>query len=255
MAPLATSVKDHLGPLYSSATALANAVARGRFDVSEPLRLLAQRLKRDLTEPEREEISQGLKVLAEESKLSAAGDDATEFAKNFLGKFNEVVVPAVFRGASLPFDYRSHRALWSLGEEFKLWDTITNHPDYDGTVIYRTATIQLSEDGEKVRALVFDSGLQKTGENFLGKLFAAYQKLQARGRSAHVNALELRAVFCLDNSCQVSVFNRLLQENYTGNDVFTPHFELLQKKPPRKKDQIRAGKRLVGSVLITRGAQ
>ncbi|MBY0461281.1 MAG: hypothetical protein K2V38_28485 [Gemmataceae bacterium] len=255
LAPLATSVKDHVGTSYSSASVLASAVAKGRFDVAEPLRLLAQRMKRDLTGAEREEISQGLRTLAEESKLSAAGDDATEFAKNFLGKFNEVIIPAVFRGVGLPFDYRSHRALWSLGEEFKLWDTITGHPEHDGTVIYRTATIRLTEDGEGVAALVFDSGLLKTRENFLGKLFAAYQKLQARGRSSHVNALELRAVFCLDNSCQVSVFNALLQDNYTGNDAFTPHFELLQKKPPRKKDQIRAGKRLIGSVLITRGAQ
>jgi hypothetical protein len=77
-------------------------------------------------------------------------------------------------GDGLPFDYRTHRTIWSLGEEFKLWGTITSHPEYNGTVVYRTASIMLTPDKEQV----FDSGLKKTEENFLGKLYAAYQKLQ-----------------------------------------------------------------------------
>ncbi len=60
-------------------------------------------------------------------------EDGTEFAKNFLAKLNDVVVPAVFRSDGLPFDYRTHRTIWSLGEEFKLWGTITSHPDHSGT--------------------------------------------------------------------------------------------------------------------------
>ena len=46
------------------------------------------------------------------------------------------------------------------------------------TVVYRTASIVLSPDKEQVQELVFDSGLKKTGENFLGKLYTAYQKLR-----------------------------------------------------------------------------
>jgi hypothetical protein len=255
VAPVGTSVKDHVGVLYSSASTLADAVALGQFDSSEPLRLLAKRLGRDLTDEEHNEIRGGLEHLAEESKLSASSDDATEFAKNFLSKFNDIVMPAVFRGVGLPLDYRSHRALWSWGEEFKLWGTVTCHPEYDATVVYRTATIRLSESGAKVSSLVFDSGLQNTRENFLGKLFAAYQKLQGIRRSNSVDAWELRAVFCLDNGCQASVFNTLFAEHYMGDDLYTLHFEIQQKKPQRKEDQLRVGQRSVGAVLITRGGR
>jgi hypothetical protein len=253
VAPIVTSVKDHVGVSYSSASVLANAIARGQLDVTEIIRLLGQRLRRELTADEDEEIRQGIGRLAEESKLSAASEDPTEFAKTFLAKLNDVLIPAVFRRDGLPLDYRSLRILWSWGEEFKLWGMTANHPDYDGTVVYRTASIRLSEEGGKVIGLVFDSGLQKTAENFLGKLFAAYQKLQAIRKSNSVNAWELRAVFCLDNRCQRSVFNKLFEENYVGDDAYKLHFESQQRKPPRHEEALRAGQRYVGSVLITRG--
>src|SRR5262249_55726902 len=40
-APLATSVKDHVGAAYASGSALADAVAEGTFNAEEPLQLLA----------------------------------------------------------------------------------------------------------------------------------------------------------------------------------------------------------------------
>src|SRR5207248_636226 len=52
-APLATSAKDHVGAAYASGSDLADAVAEGTFNVEEPVRLLAQRLGRALTDDER----------------------------------------------------------------------------------------------------------------------------------------------------------------------------------------------------------
>jgi hypothetical protein len=260
-APVITSVKDHVGSAYGSASALAKAVAEDKLDIDEMLRLLAQpqRMGRSLSEEETAEIRAGVEKLAKDSKMSALSEDGTEFAKNFVSKLNDVVVPAVFRAEGLPFDYRTHRTIWSLGEEFKLWGTTTSHPDHNGTVVYRTATITLSDDREEVKGLVFDSGPTKTGENFLGKMFATYQKLHAirksSRKSGHVNAWELRAVFCLDNHCQHSVFNRLFEENYRGSDAYSLHFEIQQVKSRVKSpDQVplRAGRRSVGTILMIR---
>ncbi len=251
--PIATSVKDHIGASYGSASALAEAVSAGEFSTEETLRLLAQRLGRALTEEERAEINTGIEKLVKDSKMSATSEDGTEFAKNFLAKVNDVVIPAVFRTDGLPFDYRTHRTIWSLGEDFKLWGTITSHPDYSGTVVYRTASIIMTPDMDQVKELVFDSGLKKTGENFLGKMFAAYQKLQALRKSRFVNAWELRSVFCLDNRCQQSVFNRLFEEHYAGSDSYNLHFEIQQAKS-RHELPLRAGQRSVGTILMTREA-
>ncbi len=251
IAPIATSVKDHIGATYGSGASLATAVAKGDLNIDETIRLLGQRMARELSQEEKSEIKAGLEQLVKDSALSAGNEDGTEFAKNFLAKFNDVVIPAVFRADGLPFDYRTHRTIWSLGEEFKLWGTITSHPEHSGTVVYRTASILLSQDSEQVADLVFDSGLQKTREDFLAKMFTCYQKLQALRKSKFVNAWELRAVFCLDNRCQLSVFNRLFEEHYAGTDEFSLHFEIQQAKS-RHEEPLRAGQRSVGTILMTR---
>ncbi len=243
-----------MGSAYASGSALADAVAVGEFNLEETLRLLAHRMGRALTDDESTEIKTGIEKLVEDSQLSATTEEGTEFAKNFLAKLNDVVVPAVFRADGLPFDYRTHRTIWSLGEEFKLWGTINSHPDYNGTVVYRTASIILTPEKDQVKELVFDSGLKKTGENFLAKMFAAYQKLQALRKSRFVNAWELRAVFCLDNRCQQSVFNRLFERDYAGSDSYNLHFEIQQSKS-RHETPLRAGQRSVGTILMTREAQ
>lgn len=254
VAPIATSVKDHIGAAYGSGSALADAVADGKFNVEDPLRLLSQRMGRALTDEERTEIETGIEKLVDDSKMSAMSEEGTEFAKNFLAKLNEVVVPAIFRADGLPFDYRTHRTIWSLGEEFKLWGTITSHPDYNGTVVYRTASIILTPDKEQVQKLVFDSGLKVIEENFLGKLYAAYQKLQSPRKSNFVSAWELRSVFCLDNRCQQSVFNHQFEKDYAGSSTYHLHFEIQQAKSRHEKP-LRAGQRSVGKILMTKEQQ
>jgi hypothetical protein len=227
------------------------AVAEGQLDIEDTLHLLALRMGSALSEEQTVEIRAGIGKLVKDSHMSAMTDDSTEFAKNFLAKLNDVVVTAIFRPVGLPFDYRTHRTLWSLGQEFKLWATTTSHPDYNGTVIYRTATIALSADCEEVSELIFNSGIAKTSENFLGKLFAAYQKLQVVRKSKYVNAWELRAVFCLDNHCQYGVFNHLLEEHYAGSDIYSLHFEIQQAKSRHEKP-VRVGRRSVGTILMVR---
>jgi hypothetical protein len=250
-APVVTSLKDHLGSAYGSGSALAKAVAEGKLEIDETLRLLAHRMGRALAADETGEIRDGIDKLMRDSALSAMSDDGTDFAKNFLTKVNDIFLTAVFRTTGLPFDYRTHRTIWSLGEEFKLWATTTSHPNYSGTVAFRTSTIVLSDDFEEVKQLSFDFGLVKTGENFLAKMFASYQKLQSIRKSSYVNAWELRAVFCLDNSCQPSVFNRLFEEHYAGSNIYSLHFEIQQWKS-RHAEPLRAGQRSVGTILMTR---
>lgn len=249
LAPVATSVKDHVGSAYGSSAALAAAVAAGSLDVDEMLRLLAQRIGRSLSPEEIAEVRRGIDKLVKESALSAVNDDVADFAKTFLPRLNDVLVPAVLRADGLGFDYRTHRTLWSLGPEFKLWDTTTWHPEHDGTLVFRTATIVLSDDRSEVRQLEFDSGLARTREKFLTKLFAAYQKLQGLRRSNVVSAFELRAIFCFDNRCQQTTFNFLFEESYAGSEDYDLHLEIPQTRSREKP--LRAGKRAVGTIAMT----
>lgn len=247
--PIATSIKDHVGAAYGSGSSLAKAVADGKLDIDETLRLVTRRMGRALSSEESAEIKDGIERLIRDTALSAMNEDGTDFAKNFLAKVNDVVVAAIFRADGLPFDYRTHRTIWSLGEEFKLWGTTTSHPDYNGTVVYRTSTITLTDDLEEIKKLDFDFGLVKTGEDFLAKMFASYQKVQTLRKSDYVNAWELRAVFCLDNNCQKSVFNRLFEEYYAGSNIYSLHYEI-QQSMSRHEEPLRAGKRAVGTILM-----
>jgi hypothetical protein len=61
-------------------------------------------------------------------------------------------------------------------------------------------------------------------------------------------------VFCLDNRCLQSVFNRLFEEHYAGSDTYNLHFEIQQAKS-RKETPLRAGQRSVGTILITKEHQ
>jgi hypothetical protein len=70
-------------------------------------------------------------------------------------------------------DFRVYTAQRTIGRVVG-----ASHPDYGGTVVYRTASNILTPHKEQVKELVFDSGLKKIGENFAAKMFAAHQKLQ-----------------------------------------------------------------------------
>ena len=249
--PVITSLKEHTSSSYSTANLLVGDIAEGRFDTPGLIANVERRIKRPLTTAEKQEISEGITALVDETRLSACSDDPREFAKRFLLKLNDVIVPAVFRSDGLDFDYRTHRMLWALGPTFRLWTGTSSHPEFEGWLVFRTATVSFSVDKAQIVDLTFDSGLRQTEERFLEKLFSAYQKTQGLVGKVNVPAWQLRAIFCYENRCQESVFNRLLESYYVGDNQYQVYMEI-QRQKPKHEEPVRAGNRNVGSVRVTR---
>jgi len=250
-APVFTSVKDHISAAYSEAAALAEDIANGGFRGEDMLAALERRLKRALTADERKEIETGIKALITETQMSAAADDTTAFAKKLLQKANDLVIPVLLTGLGLDCDFRTHRVAWALGQEFLVWCPTTSHPEFEGTVVFRTARLQLSEDGGHVKHIIFDSRASELEQVFLARLFSTYSRLQKTGRPTYVPAWELRAAFCFENSCQPSVFNRLFEQQYARSDGYDLQMEI-QRQRPRFEAPLRAGARNIGSVRVVK---
>lgn len=251
LAPVISSMRDHVADRYSANAVLATDVSKGEFEFASFLSRLSTRLKRTLTNAETDEITRLVEKLVSEARPSALHDDTTRFAKNLLNKLNDITIPAIFRQASLGFDFRTHRTLWSIGQEFRVWAVTRSHPEYDGWLVYLTCTLQLADNQSELADLSFDYGLARTRENFLGKLHAAYQKLSALKSNTFVSAWELRAVFCLENRCQPSVFNKLFGESYTGSGEYELQLEI-QRQKPQHEESLRANNRNVGAVRVVR---
>lgn len=252
LAPVLTSVKEHISSRYSSTTILADDISNGRLDTENLIGSLASRLGRELEQYEKNQILQNLDILVAESQVSSSVDDPSDFAKKFLIKLNEIVIPGIFQSNGLGFDYRTHRTLWTLGQEFLVWWATTSHPAYDGSLIFPTAAIQVSDDGNSINKIVFASGLENTDKDFLSKLYSAYHLLQKLKNLSYVAAWELRSVFCYENRCQPSVFNKLFDKYYTGSKKFRLHLEI-QRSKPRNEKSLLAGKRKIGTVRVTKG--
>lgn len=250
-APVVTSLKDHVSPKYSSALSLVEDILGKSVDVDSFYRLLEQRLKRSLTTNERGELAAGLKALVDEVGLAATSEDPTEFSKKFLLKINDCILPILLKKEGLSFDYRTHRTLWSFGQEWKLWQSTSDHPEHDGRLIYRTATIRLTSSGNRIDRLCFDSGLAKTRENFLDKLYHAYTKVQRMTKSTFSLAWQLRAVFCFDNRCQESVFDRLMEEHYMGSDEYELTLEI-QRQRGQYDRPLRVANRNIGLIRVVK---
>jgi hypothetical protein len=187
--------------------------------------------------------------LLDEVALSATGEEPTEFAKKFLLKINDYILPTLLKKEGLTFDYRTHRTLWSFGQEWKLWQSTSDHPEFDGRLVFKTATIRISKSSDRIDKLVFDSGLAKTKEKFLDKLYNAYLKVQRITKDTYVLAWQLRAVFCFDNRCQESVFHRLMEENYIGSDKYELSLEI-QRQHGQYDRPLRVGNRKIGLVRV-----
>jgi hypothetical protein len=118
-------------------------------------------------------------------------------------------------------------------------------------LIYRTATIELSPDGTQLSRLEFDHGVKQTGENFLGKLFTAYQWLQNKNGTTFVPAWELRAVFCYEHRCQMSVFDKLFDRDYSSAEDYKLHMEI-QRQKLQHESPVRVGTRNIGTVRVVK---
>lgn len=251
VAPVITSMEEHVSPRYRTNTMLVEDVAEQRFETESMLDRVGNRLGRKLDEDERSEIASAIGRFVREAVPSASSDDTTRFAKGFLEKLNGIVIPAVFRKAGMGFDFRTHRALWAIGQEFKLWTVILSHPAYNAWLIIRTSMICLNEQTTALESVSFDYGLKQTGDGFLGKLFTAYQDIQKIKTGTFVAAWELRAVFCATFRCQPTVFNTLLDRSYDGSDEYALQLEI-QRQKPQHETPVRARNRNIGSIRVVR---
>jgi hypothetical protein len=249
-APVLTSVKDHISTAYAEASALAEEISNGEFRGDDMIESLQRRLKRPLSGAEQKEIQQGTKHLITDTRMSATSDEPTVFAKKLLQKVNDLVIPAVLRECGLDLDFRTHRAAWSLGEEFLVWSSTTWHPEYSGSLVFPTATLDVSKDRSKLERVIFRRAADLES-SFLPRLFNAYTKLQKLERGTYVQAWELRAVFCFENQCPPSVFNRLFEQQYARSDGYELHLEI-QRQLPRHETPLRAGARNIGSVRVVK---
>jgi hypothetical protein len=244
-------MRDHVSSRYVSNAELASDIGKGEFEIDSLLNRLSERVQRALLTQEEREIRNEVDRLTVDARPSALSDEMTRFAKNVLNKLNDIIVPALFRNVGLGFDFRTHRTLWAMGEDFKLWAILRSHPKYDGWVIYPTATTELSEDQSRLARLSFDFGLRQTEASFFPKLHSAYQTLKNLKGNTFVPAWELRAVFCFDNKCQPSVFDRLFEDSYGGTADFKLQLEI-QRQKPQHEEPVRAGNRNIGSVRVVR---
>lgn len=249
--PVVTSAKEHVGSRYTSANILVDDVSKKQFDTDSLCANLSRRIQRGLDSGEIAYIREGVWKLLEEWATPATIEEPPLFAKKFLQKLNDVVLPALLRSDGLSFEFKTHQTLWSFGNEWKLWESTAQHPDWDLRIVFKTATINLAQKDRRVEHLAFDSGLDKTRNRFLDKLFAAYQKLQQKGRGTFAIVDELRAVFCLDNACQQSVFDRLVSENYAGSDEYELNMEIFRKSGQHNRP-IRIGNRNIGLIRVVK---
>lgn len=249
--PTITSTERDLSERYARHAVLAEDLAARRLDIDSLIQRLAVRMGSPLSPDQEARLRAATGRLAEDMAVSAALDEPTEFAKNFLTRLNDIVLPVLFEGISLTFDYRTHRAIWDLGTEFRLWWGTSVHPEFDGRIIFRTATIQPAPDLGTSVEFTFDSGLEALRPDFLSRLFSAYQDLQRRDGATYVKAWELRAVFCRANRCQGSVFNALFEQQFGGNGSFEIHTEI-RRQWPQHEEALRAGQRNIGSVRVLR---
>jgi hypothetical protein len=99
--------------------------------------------------------------------------------------------------------------------------------------------------------IAFDYGLKRTGEEFLAKLHAAYQEVSGLTNATFVTAWELRSVFCFDNKCQPSVFDKLFGDSASGSVEYKLQLEV-QRQKPQHENTLRANNRNIGSVRVVR---
>jgi hypothetical protein len=153
------------------------------------------------------------------------------------------------------FDYRTHRTLWSLGQEFYIWCATSSHPGIRGTLVFSTARVNLdSANPTLVSEIRHESGRETLRQDFLERLYKAYEHHRSIVDANYAPAWGLRAVFCRDNGCQPGVFNSLLEEFYVGSKQFKVLLEI-ERSRPRYESPVVVGKRRIGTIAVTRTIQ
>ena len=249
--PTFTSTERDLSERYARHAVLAEDVAARRVDVDTMIQRLAERTRTPLSPEQDARLRAATSRLIDDMAVAASADEPTEFARNFLARLNDVVLPILFENIGLTFDYRTHRAIWDLGAEFRLWWSTSVHPEFNGRIVFRTATIQPAQEPGTSVQFTFDSGVDALGPDFLSRLFTAYQDLQRRDGATYVHAWELRAAFCRTYRCQASAFNALFEQQFAGDGSIEIHTEI-RRQWPQHEPALRAGNRNIGSVRVVR---
>lgn len=249
--PVLTSFKDHVASRYASASILVDEVSTGVFDIDPLLINIGERIGRQLDDLEIRDIRDGVHQVVDQTKAAAISEEPSEFAKKFLLRLNDAVVPVVLRRYGMEFDYRTHRTLWQLGHDFQLWWATSSHPRYKGTIVFRTADLRVSEDRETLDGISYPNCLVTVRENFLEKLYNAYIMHSRLVSNTYVPTWELRAIFCHEQRCQPAVFNVLLEEHYRGVPPYSVHLEI-ERTRPRHEEAVMVGKRRIGTIRVMR---
>jgi hypothetical protein len=250
--PVATSLRDHVSPRYGNSSELVNDIAAGRFDFDQFRDLLSSRLSSPLRNEEQTDIERALIDLIDNTTQAAKLEEPSDFAKKFLDRLNETFVPIIMRRYGVGFDFRTHRTLWSLGQEYQVWWATSSHPDFSGTLIFSTASLKMDlENCTSLVSIEHPTGIRALQQSFLERLYHAYLKHKKAVGNAYVPAWELRAVFCHENRCQPGVFNNLLGTYYAGSEEYRVQLEI-ERTRPRHEAPVIAGRRRIGSIAITK---
>jgi hypothetical protein len=251
LVPVLTSLKDHVAPRYASASVLVDEVSKGIFEFEPLLGNLEKRMDRALESSESHEIEEGIQQIVDQAGVAATTDDPSSFAKKFLDRLNNAVVPVLLHRYGMDFDYRTHRTLWQLGRDFQVWWATSSHPGYPGTLIFSTAHLQMSDTGEALKEIVYPASLSVVRQGFMEKLYNAYLTHSRLVGNTYVPTWELRAIFCHEQRCQPVAFNKLLEEHYKGVPPYSIHLEIERTKP-RHEETLMVGKRRIGTIRVTK---
>jgi len=250
--PVATSLREHVSSRYGNTADLVEDITRGQFEYEQFLEILSSRITSPLQEDEKLDIRRTLTDLIEATASAASLEEPSEFAKKFLDRLNETFLPIVMRRHGVGFDFRTHRTLWSLGQEFQVWWSTSSHPAFPGTLVFSTAVIKAVEDDRSVLMNIEHvAGTSALRESFLERLHGAYIKHKRAIGNTYLPAWELRAVFCHENRCQPGVFNVLFNEFFKGSMEYNIQLEI-ERARPRYELPVIAGKRRIGTVAITK---
>ncbi len=247
--PVLSSFKDHVAPRYGSASVLIDDLSNGIFDIDPLLRNIEERISRQLEDFEIRDIKDGVQQVVDQTTAAATAEEPSEFAKKFLLRLNDVVIPVVLRRYGMDFDYRTHRTLWQLGHDFQVWWATSSHPGYRSTCVFKTAHLRISENREALDGISYPNSLATVRENFLEKLYNAYVIHNRLMGNTYVPAWELRAIFCHEQRCQPAVFNVLLEEHYKGAPPYSVQLEI-ERTRPRHEGAVMVGKRRIGTIRV-----
>ena len=162
------------------------------------------------------------------------------------------MIPAILRRDGLGFDFRTHRTLWAMGQEFRVWAVIRSHPEFDGWLILSTSKnfCEVTTGSRTCSLRLWPNSLRGTAS--WASSTAAYQKLQA------LKSRDVRCQHghCVPYSASTITANRRCSTHSLMSPLVSPMvtgFDLeIQRQKPQHEEPLRAGKRNIGSIRVAK---